>query len=262
LSPTPTNASGALYVNAKKDAEYEVARRAREEIRKQAAEEAKKEKEEKEEKEKKEKEEKEENNKQEEGQEEGQEKEKEEEKEEGKEAAAAAPPPPSVSAETDVAATLPVVMPTSTVPASAMKEEEINAILTMEENMVKVDQELKAIEDSKNALESFVYGDQFLFIVHVQCSCSWYCSYCLNDCLNDCLNGCLNGCLNDCLNDCCCHSTASPIWNSHSPPPPPPPPPPPNTTHSLTTTTATHSPGTKCKAFSTATASTASTPPC
>jgi len=165
-----------LYVNAKKDAEYEVARRAREEIRKQAAEEAKKEKEEKEEKEKKEKEEKEEkeeNNKQEEGreegQEEGQEKEKEEGKEEGKEAAAA-PPPPSVSAETDVAATLPVVMPTSTVPASAMKEEEINAILTMEENMVKVDQELKAIEDSKNALESFVYGDQFLFIDHVQCS--------------------------------------------------------------------------------------------
>jgi DNA repair exonuclease SbcCD ATPase subunit len=169
LPPIPINASGALYVNAKKDVEYEVARRAREEIRKQAAEEAKKEKEEKEEKEKKEKEEKEEkeeNNKQEEGQEEGQEKEKEEAKEEGKETAAA-PPPPSVSAETNVAATLPVVMPTSTVPASAMKEEEINAILTMEENMVKVDQELKAIEDSKNALESFVYGDQFLFIVHL-----------------------------------------------------------------------------------------------
>jgi len=54
----------------------------------------------------------------------------------------------------------PVVVPTSTVPASAMTSEEINAAVALEHNMLQVDEELKAIEAAKNALESFLYEMQ------------------------------------------------------------------------------------------------------
>ena len=54
----------------------------------------------------------------------------------------------------------PIVFPVSAVPESAMTEEEKIAAVASEEEMQKVDKELREIENSKNALESFIYEMQ------------------------------------------------------------------------------------------------------
>ena len=54
----------------------------------------------------------------------------------------------------------PIVFPVSAVPESAMTEEEKIAAVASEEEMQKIDKELREIENSKNALESFIYEMQ------------------------------------------------------------------------------------------------------